>query len=91
MEWIPGKTHGSMCLYAWGVRDGETTMNTTMQTNRRLTPGMLVVSRADGEPGRIVRVCTFRRNGVDAWSYLVDTADGREIWEVGELFVPAQA
>ncbi len=65
-------------------------MNATTKTNRRLTPGTLVVSREDGEPGRIVRVCTFRRNGVDAWSYLVQTAAGREIWEVGELFVPAQ-
>ena len=53
-------------------------MNATTKTNRRLTPGTLVVSREDGEPGRIVRVCTFRRNGVDTWSYLVDTAAGRE-------------
>lgn len=66
-------------------------MYATPRTNRRLTPGTLVVSREDGEPGRIVRVCTFRRNGLDARSYLVDTAYGREIWEVGELFVPAPA
>jgi hypothetical protein len=65
--------------------------NTTTNTNRRLTPGTLVVSREDGEPGRMVRVCTFRRNGQDAWSYLVQTAYGREVWEVGELFVPEPA
>ncbi len=63
-------------------------MNTTTKTNRRLTPGTLVVSYEDGEPGEIVRVCTFRRNGIYAWSYLVQTAAGREVWEVGELFVP---
>ena len=66
-------------------------MNATTKTNRHLTPGTLVVSRADGQPGQIVRVCTFRRNGIDAWSYLVQTATGREIWEVGELFVPTPA
>jgi hypothetical protein len=48
-----------------------------------------VVSTLDGEPGRVVRICTYRRNGCQAWSYLVDTASGREIWEAGELFVPA--
>ena len=64
---------------------------TTKHANRRLTPGTPVVSREDGEPGRIVRVCTYRRNGQDAWSYVVQTAAGREIWEVGELFVPGAA
>lgn len=63
-------------------------MNAMTKTNRRLTSGTLVVSREDGEPGRIVRACTFRRNGIDAWSYVVWTAAGREVWEVGELFVP---
>jgi hypothetical protein len=69
----------------------ENAMKTTNAThaNRRLKPGTRVVSQVDGEPGRVVRVCTYRRNGIDAWSYLVDTADGREIWETGELFVPA--
>jgi len=60
-------------------------------TNRRLQPGTKVVSMLDAEPGTVVRVCTFRRNGIDAWSYLVDTADGREIWHRGDLFLPAQA
>ena len=42
-------------------------MTTTNQsTNRRLKPGTLVVSHEDGEPGRIVRVFSFRRNGIDA-------------------------
>ena len=50
--------------------------------------GTMVVSREDGEPGRIVKVCTYRRNGVDAWSYVVKTQYGREVWEIGELFVP---
>lgn len=67
------------------------TTNTTKNAHRRLTPGTLVVSREDGEPGRIVQVCTFRRNGIDAWSYLVQTAYGEEVWEAGELFVPEQA
>ena len=62
----------------------------TTRANRRLTAGTMVVSKEDGEPGRIVRVSTFRRNGVDAWSYVVETQYGREIWEVGELFVPDQ-
>lgn len=65
-----------------------TTANAT-NTNRRLEPGTMVVSTLDGEPGTVVRVCTYRRNGQDAWSYLVDTRDGREIWQAGELFVPA--
>ena len=56
-----------------------------------LKPGTMVVSNIDGEPGRVVRICTYRRNGGQAWSYLVDTASGREIWEAGELFVPTQA
>ena len=57
--------------------------------NRRLRPGTQVVSKIDGEAGQIERICTYRRNGSDAWSYLVQTAEGREVWEAGELFVPA--
>ncbi len=67
-----------------------TTIDETTRANRRLKAGTLVVSTEDGEPGHIVRVCTHRRNGVDAWSYLVETKYGREIWEVGELFVAGQ-
>ena len=61
---------------------------TTNRANRRLKPGTQVVSTIDGEPGRLVWVCTFRRNGVDAWSYTVDTQDGREVWDASEIFVP---
>ena len=66
-------------------------MKTTKNANRNLNTGTKVVSTIDGEPGKVVRICTYRRNGCQAWSYLVDTASGREIWEAGELFVPAQA
>jgi hypothetical protein len=34
----------------------------------------------------VVRVSTYRRNGIDAWSYLVEAADGREVWDAGESF-----
>jgi len=64
---------------------------TTNRANRSLTPGTLVVSTFDGEPDRIARVCTYRRNGIDAWSYAVDTQDGREVWDAGEIFVPENA
>lgn len=67
-----------------------TRSNEATRANRRLAPGTMVVSTDDGEPGRIVRVCTHRRNGIDARSYVVETQYGREIWEVGELFVPDQ-
>lgn len=56
---------------------------------RRLRSGTPVVSREDAEPGVIMDICTFRRNGADAWSYLVDTRYGSEVWEAGELFVPS--
>ena len=64
-------------------------MTTTTNTaTRRLPNGTLVVSKSDGEAGRVVRVSTYRRNGIDAWSYLVETAYGRETWHAGDLFVP---
>jgi len=58
--------------------------------NRNLQPNTLVVSKLDGEPGRVIRIATYRRNGVDAWSYLVETGDGREHWHAGDLFIPDQ-
>jgi len=61
---------------------------TTKNAMRRLTPGTQVVSKTDGEPGRVVRVSTYRRNGIDAWSYLIETACGQEIWDASDLFVP---
>jgi hypothetical protein len=48
----------------------------------------LVIAVADGEPGRIIEVCTFRRNG-QAYSYVVETATGREIWQADEVVLPA--
>jgi len=39
----------------------------------------------DGEPGIIREVCCFRRNGHDAYSYVVQTAEMREVWYAGEL------
>jgi hypothetical protein len=66
----------------------DSTTNQTENNNRHLPKGTLVVNTDDGESGRIIEVCTFRRNGIDAFSYAVQTADGREVWEVGELFVP---
>ena len=60
----------------------------TTNANRRLTTGTMVVSKSDGEPGRVMRIGTYRRNGIDAWSYLVETAHGQEIWDAGDLFVP---
>ena len=79
--------------YAWGVPNAKemamTKIDEATRANRRLTAGTMVVSKEDGEPARIARISTFRRNGVDAWSYVVETQYGREIWEVGELFVPA--
>lgn len=61
-------------------------MNTN--ENRRLRPGTQVVSKTDGEPGRVIRIGTCRRNGIDAWSYLIETAYGRETWDAGDLFAP---
>jgi len=50
--------------------------------------GTTVISTEDGEPGHIVRVCTFRRNGLDAWSYIVKTQYGYEIWDAGDFILP---
>lgn len=81
-----------MGLYGWGVPNTKekamTKIDGPTRTNRRLKAETMVVSIEDGEPGCIVRVCYFRRNGIDAWSYVVATQYGREVWEVGELFVP---
>lgn len=59
----------------------------TSQTNRRLQPGTTVISTLDGERGTVLNVCTYRRNGIDAWSYLIETDAGREIWHSGDLMV----
>ena len=65
---------------------------TTQQPNiKRLAPGTRVVSTQDGEGGTIERIATFARNGIHAWSYVVQTAYGREIWYRGDLLVPDAA
>ena len=64
------------------------TMIDEARAGRRLPAGTTVISKEDGEMGRVVRVCTSRRNGTDAWSYTVDTAYGREVWDAGDLLVP---
>jgi hypothetical protein len=64
---------------------------TKANATTNLEHGALVVSKLDGEPGRVVEVNTFRRNGTAAWSYLVQTANGQEVWHAGDLFVPAAA
>ena len=63
--------------------------NDPKNANRFLKPETKVVSHLDGEPGTILEVCTRRRCGIGAMSYVVQTAYGREIWEVADLFVPA--
>lgn len=64
-----------------------TTNHNHQNQKRNYQPGTKVISNQDVEPGTIVGVCTYRRNGVDAWSYLVDTAYGREVWETSEFFL----
>lgn len=79
----------SMWLNVFNANAKENAMKEQQNNaNRRLQAGTPVVSTIDGELGRVVRVCTYRRNGIDAWSYLVKTSAGTEIWEAGELFVP---
>lgn len=56
-------------------------------TGQNLKPGTRVISTLDGEPGTVVRVSTYRRNGQRAWSYIVDTAYGREVWQAGDVIV----
>ena len=63
--------------------------NDPRNANRFLKPGTKVVSHLDGEPGTVVEVCSRRRCGIGATAYVVQTAYGREIWEVADLFVPA--
>ena len=62
--------------------------NQPTETNRNLPAGTKVVHNDDGEPGWIIDVCTLRRNGIGVFSYLVETAYGKEVWEASELFVP---
>jgi hypothetical protein len=81
-----------MWVYAMGVPNAKE--NEMTQTNdatndlRNLSAGTLVVSTLDGEPGRIVEVCTQNRSRTKATSYVVLTNDGREIWDVSDMFLP---
>jgi len=64
-------------------------MTTTSESaTRHLTPGTKIVNMLDGEVGTIREVCTFRRSGNGAHSYVVETAGGREVWYASEVFVP---
>ncbi|MCK6485447.1 MAG: hypothetical protein L6R00_15070 [Phycisphaerae bacterium] len=65
------------------------TRTNVMTTNlRNLPAGTLVVSTLDGEPGRVVEVCTQNRSRTKATSYIVLTNDGREIWDVADIILP---
>ena len=55
---------------------------------RNLPAGTPVVSTLDGEPGRIIKVCTQNRSQTRATSYVVQTSDGREVWDAADVFVP---
>lgn len=57
-------------------------------TTRFLSAGIKVVSTLDGEVGTIREVCTFRRSGNGAYSYVVETAEGRDVWYATEMIVP---
>ncbi|GJQ27320.1 MAG: hypothetical protein HBSAPP02_23520 [Phycisphaerae bacterium] len=66
------------------TRTNETTMDL-----RNLPAGSLVVSTLDGEPGRIIKVCSQNRSRTRATAYVVQTDDGREIWDVADIILPA--
>lgn len=55
---------------------------------RNLPAGTVVVSTLDAEPGRVVEPATYNRSRTKARTYVVLTADGREVWEVGDIIVP---
>lgn len=65
-----------------------TTTSIGEATTRHLPRGTDVVSMLDGEAGTIRDICTFRRSGSGAHSYVVETAEGQEVWYASELFVP---
>ncbi|MCK6458138.1 MAG: hypothetical protein L6Q92_16610 [Phycisphaerae bacterium] len=81
-----------MGLYAMGVPNAKenemTQTNETTMGIRNLPAGTLVVSTLDGEPGRVVEVCTQNRSRTKATSYVVLTNDGREIWDVADIILP---
>lgn len=81
-----------MWVYAMGVPNAKE--NEMTQTNdvtkdlRNLPAGTLVVSTLDGEPGRIIEVCTQNRSRTKATSYVVQTSDGKEVWDVADIILP---
>lgn len=81
-----------MWVYAMGVPNAKemnmTKTNDATNDLRNLPAGTLVVSTLDGEPGRIVEVCTQNRSRTKATSYVVLTNDGREIWDVADIILP---
>lgn len=81
-----------MWVYAMGVPNAKenemTQSNEKTMDLRNLPAGTLVVSTLDGEPGRVVEVCTQNRSHTKATSYVVLTNDGREIWDVSDMFLP---
>ena len=81
-----------MWVYAMGVPNAKemnmTKTNDATDDLRNLPAGTLVVSTLDGEPGRVVEVCTKNRSRTKATSYVVLTDDGREIWDVADIILP---
>lgn len=81
-----------MWVYAMGVPNAKemnmTKTNDATNDLRNLSAGTLVVSTLDGEPGRVVEVCTQNRSRTKATSYVVLTNDGREIWDVADIILP---
>lgn len=65
------------------TRPNETTMDL-----RNLPAETLVVSTLDGEPGRIIKVCSRNRSRTKATSYVVQTSDGKEVWDVADIILP---
>lgn len=57
---------------------------TTNNANKTLGTGTLVINAEDGESGRVCRINQFRRSGLRAWTYLVRTAQGFEIWDASQ-------
>ncbi|MBI5763653.1 MAG: hypothetical protein HZA51_09040 [Planctomycetes bacterium] len=72
-------------------------MTTTKRTNEPTTDlyhlprGTMVVSTLDGESGTILKVASQNRPRTKASAYVVQTTDGREIWDVQDLFIPDNA
>lgn len=66
--------------------NAETTHKTTRTTT--LPNGKMVVSKLDGEPGSIIQVCSMNRSRTRPTAYVVETVEGREIWDAADTFVP---